>query len=88
MLFKKKYISKKLKSPNIFKNRKKILETNNQNLLFLLKKRFYWMNKYLKDMRKGGLGVHIIRKLIDEINYTPANSNSNQNILELTKYIN
>ena len=71
MLFKKKYISKKLKSPNIFKNRKKILETNNQNLLFLLKKRFYWMNKYLKEKNciiELGSGNGCIKKILKNKN--------------------
>ena len=51
MLFKKKYISKKVKSPDIFENRKKIFNSKNPNLLFLLKKRFKWMMHYTKGRK-------------------------------------
>ena len=51
MLFKKKYISKNLKSPDIFENRKKIIKINNPNLIYLLKKRFKWMEKYLNKKK-------------------------------------
>ena len=51
MFFVKKYISKKIKSPNIFENRKKILKSKNKNLIFLLEKRFKWMKNYLKGKK-------------------------------------
>jgi len=48
MLFKKKFISKSLKSPNIYENRKKIFSSKNPNLIYLLEKRFRWMEKNSK----------------------------------------
>ena len=43
MFFVKKYISKKIKTPNIFENWKKILKFKKKILIFLLEKRFKWM---------------------------------------------
>ncbi len=51
MFFIKKYKSKKIKSPNIFKNRKYITKSKNSNLLYLLNKRFFWMKKYIKGKK-------------------------------------
>ena len=68
MLFKKKYISKKIKSPDIHDNRKKILESENQNLIFLLNKRFKWMEKYLngkKNIIESGSGNGCIKKILN-----------------------
>ena len=68
MLFKKKYISKKIKSPDIHDNRKKILESENQNLIFLLNKRFKWMEKYLngkKNIIELGSGNGCIKKILN-----------------------
>ena len=67
MLFKKKYISKKIKSPDIFENRKKIFNTKNPNLLFLLKKRFKWMKRYMKGRKiiiELGSGNGCIKRII------------------------
>ena len=49
MFLKKKYVSKSIKNPNILVNRKKILSNNNPNLIYLLNKRFKWMDKYIKN---------------------------------------
>ena len=51
MFLKKKYISKTSKSPNIFENRNKIIKSKNPNLIYLLNKRFKWMEKYLKQKK-------------------------------------
>ena len=51
MFFKRKFISKSIKNPNIFENRKKILNSNNPNLIYLLNKRFKWMEKYLNKKK-------------------------------------
>ena len=67
MLFKKKYISKKIKSPDIFENRKKIFNTKNPNLLFLLKKRFKWMKRYMKGRKiiiELGSGNGCIKRIL------------------------
>ncbi len=42
--------------------------------------------EYLKTLSKGGLGVHIIKKIMDEVEYTV--SPGVQNCLTMTKYTN
>ncbi len=67
MLFKKKYISKSVKSPNIFENRKKIFSSKNPNLIYLLEKRFKWMEKYInrkKIIIELGSGNGCIKKIL------------------------
>jgi serine/threonine-protein kinase RsbW len=44
------------------------------------------MVEYLKKFKKGGLGIHIIRSVMDEISYLPAMDNNTTNTLMLTKY--
>ena len=51
MFFLKEYKPKKIKKPNIYLARKKILENQYQNLNFLLQERFGWMAKYLKNKK-------------------------------------
>ena len=71
MFFVKKYISKKIKSPNIFENRKKILKSKNKNLIFLLEKRFKWMKNYLKGKKciiGLGSGNGCIKKILKNKN--------------------
>ena len=43
------------------------------------------MKEYRKKMKRGGLGIHIIKLVMDKINYYP--SENNKNILELRKKI-
>jgi len=43
------------------------------------------MKKYLKDFKKGGLGIHIMKLVMDEIEYIPSNSNDKYNTLILKK---
>lgn len=43
------------------------------------------MTEYFKRYMRGGLGVHIIRQLIDRIEYIPADSAHPFNILKLVK---
>ena len=69
MFFKKKYISNSLKSPNIFVNRKKIFESTNPNLIFLLRKRFEWMKKYIKNKKiviELGSGNGCLKKILNQ----------------------
>ena len=69
MFFKKKYISKSIKNPNIFDNRKKILKSNNPNLIYLLNKRFRWMGKYIKDKKiiiELGSGNGCLKKILNK----------------------
>lgn len=42
---------------------------------------------YIRQMLKGGLGIQIIKLVIDEIDYIPASTDNNQNILILKKYL-
>ena len=51
MFLKKKFISKSEKNPDIFENRKKIQNSKNSNLTYLLNKRFKWMEKYTNDKK-------------------------------------
>ncbi len=43
------------------------------------------MNDYFKNFQKGGLGIQLIKKIIDDINYHPLNSKQKLNKLELIK---
>ncbi len=45
------------------------------------------MSEYINNIRRGGLGIHIIRLVMDEIKYFPRSHNSPKNILMLTKYM-
>jgi serine/threonine-protein kinase RsbW len=42
------------------------------------------MNKYFKEMKHGGLGIHIIKKIVDKIEYIAATSSNKVNTLTLT----
>ncbi len=45
------------------------------------------MQKYFKELKKGGLGIQIIRKIMDEIDYQSANNHTPKNSLLLKKTI-
>ncbi|TAL70936.1 MAG: ATP-binding protein [Bacteroidetes bacterium] len=45
------------------------------------------MNEYFKGYKKGGLGIQIIRAVMDEISYLPSNIERKENILILTKIL-
>lgn len=45
------------------------------------------MKEYFKNFERGGLGIHIIKKVMDEINYFPAKKGKPQNKLQLKKYL-
>lgn len=68
MFFLKEYKAKKIKDPDIFTNRRRILFSENKNLLYLLDKRFSWMKKYLKGKKtiiELGSGNGCIKKIIN-----------------------
>lgn len=44
------------------------------------------MNEYFRQYKKGGLGIHIIRSIVDEIDYTPSAGNQEINSLQLTMH--
>lgn len=45
------------------------------------------MEKYFKEMKHGGLGIFIIKKIVDNIEYVAANDTNNFNSLILTMNI-
>ncbi len=45
------------------------------------------MKKYFAEFRKGGLGIHIMRSVMDNINYQPSQSSGRKNVLKLTKFL-
>ena len=51
MFFLKEYKAKKIKAPDNFKNRDRIISSKNKNLIFLLEKRFSWMESYIKGKK-------------------------------------
>ena len=51
MIFPDEFTPKKLKNFNIYKSRKRFMNKKNNNLIFLLKKRFIWMKKYIKNKK-------------------------------------
>jgi len=68
MLFLKEYKAKKIKAPDNFSNRRRIMSSNNKNLIYLLNKRFSWMEKYInrkKIIIELGSGNGCIKKIID-----------------------
>jgi len=46
------------------------------------------MKNYFKNFNRGGLGIQIMRLVMDKINYFPSGANSNKNTLELIKVLN
>ena len=46
------------------------------------------MMDYFKNFQKGGLGIMLMRSVMDEILYAPADSFNKQNTLTLTKFLN
>ena len=67
MIFKKTFKSTQKKNPNIFIERKKIFQSKNLNLNFLLSKRFLWMNDYIKKgsvIIELGSGNGCIKKIL------------------------
>lgn len=43
------------------------------------------MEEYLKTFKRGGLGIHIIRKVMDALEYFPSQEQKAPNILRLIK---
>ena len=67
MFFLKEFRAKKIKAPNNYYNRERILSSRNKNLIFLLDQRFSWMKKYLKGKKtvvELGSGNGCITKII------------------------
>ena len=45
------------------------------------------MKKYMKTYQKGGLGLHLMRLVMDDISYFPADKYNGHNLLLLHKYL-
>jgi anti-sigma regulatory factor (Ser/Thr protein kinase) len=45
------------------------------------------MKEYLQKYRRGGLGIHIMRSVMDAISYIPSSGSSTVNTLKLTKVL-
>lgn len=43
------------------------------------------MKKYFKEYRRGGLGIHIIKNLTDDLIYIPGTKTKKRNLLKLSK---
>lgn len=46
------------------------------------------MEEYRKNFKHGGLGIHIMRSVMDAIQYFPSNPNNPSNELRLVKFLN
>ena len=69
MFFLKEYKAKKVKAPDNFSNRRRIMSSKNQNLIYPLNKRFSWMRKYIRGKKtiiELGSGNGCIKKIIDD----------------------
>lgn len=45
------------------------------------------MKEYIKNYKRGGLGIHIIRNVMDEVEYSPSKGPNSMNTLKLKKYL-
>jgi serine/threonine-protein kinase RsbW len=43
------------------------------------------MKDYISNFKRGGLGIHIIRNVMDEVDYTPSAGSNSMNLLTLKK---
>jgi serine/threonine-protein kinase RsbW len=46
------------------------------------------MEKYFGEFKRDGLGIHLMRSVMDDVEYYPANKNRKQNVLKLIKNFN
>jgi len=46
------------------------------------------MKKYIREYKRGGFGIYLIKSVMDEIEYYPSKSENGENVLRLTKKIN
>ena len=46
------------------------------------------MKEYIGKMQKGGLGIHLMRSVMDDITYFPMNKSHPENVLKLQKTLN
>ncbi len=46
------------------------------------------MKKYVREYKRSGFGIYLIKSVMDEIEYYPSKSENEKNVLRLTKKIN
>ena len=51
MFFAKEFNPRRIKKCNAYKSRLKIIKNTNNNLRYLLEKRFFWMSKFIKNKK-------------------------------------
>ena len=69
MFFAKEFNPKRIKKCNAHKSRVKIIKNKNRNLIYLLEKRYFWMNKFIKKKKniiELGSGNGVIKERIPE----------------------
>tara|TARA_B100000780_G_scaffold261974_1_gene214764 strand:+ start:1372 stop:2178 length:807 start_codon:yes stop_codon:yes gene_type:complete len=67
MFFIKEYKCKKIKEPDIYLSRKKIFQSQDKNLLYLINSRFLWMKKFIKNKKiiiELGSGNGCVKKVL------------------------
>ncbi len=64
-----------------------ILITDDTPSFDLTKSKKIDMNEYFKNYQKGGLGIQIIKNVMDEIKYFPSTKNNPKNTLYLRKQL-
>ena len=76
----KEFHPKRIKKCDTFKSRLKIIKDTNKNLRYLLEKRFFWMNKFIKNKKRiieVGSGNGSLKKIL---------KNRNIILTDITKY--
>ena len=71
MFLTKEFNPKRIKKCNTYKSRSKIIKNTNKNLRYLLEKRFFWMNKFIKKKKKVielGSGNGLIKEVLKNKN--------------------
>ena len=71
MFLTKEFNPKRIKKCNTYKSRSKIIKNTNKNLRYLLEKRFFWMNKFIKKKKniiELGSGNGLIKEILKNKN--------------------
>ena len=71
MFLTKEFNPKRIKKCNTYKSRSKIINNTNKNLRYLLEKRFFWMNKFIKKKKniiELGSGNGLIKEILKNKN--------------------
>ena len=71
MFFAKEFNPKRKKECDAHKSREKVIKNKNKNLIFLLEKRYFWMNKFIKRKKNVielGSGNGVIKEILKKKN--------------------